>query len=358
MDVEAKPGPLEPSDLEPHLLLDWKAGNTRPPLPVTAIGSVLIHLLGFGLLAILPALPGPDRLVPFEHEVVDRRKVTPLVLPPELLTQKAPNKREVSKELDLAGLVAKPEVKTTPTPEGIKAPPRKFEPPPVPAPRADPGKQVDIAKVEAAPIVQSQTPPAIGTSPQPLPVNVPPPPPPVEKPKLAFEAPGSQTGSRAGRGGLIEGPRTNIDDAGKQAMRGGGSVSINESDLQMPGVAPGTQSKGSSSLELLSDPMGVDFRPYLTRVLAVVRRNWFLVLPEGARMGQRGRTVVQFSIAKNGTVPKLVIHSPSGNEPLDRAAVAGISASNPLPPLPVEYRGEVLRLQLVFSYNMPGAGVR
>jgi len=72
-------------------------------------------------------------------------------------------------------------------------------------------------------------------------------------------------------------------------------------------------------------------------------------------MGQRGRTVVQFTIAKNGSVPKLVIHMPSGNEPLDRAAVAGISASNPFPPLPNEYRGEVLRLQLVFSYNMPGA---
>ena len=105
--------------------------------------------------------------------------------------------------------------------------------------------------------------------------------------------------------------------------------------------------------------MGVDFRPYLVRVLAVVRRNWFLVLPEGARMGQRGRTVVQFSIAKDGTVPKLVIHAPSGSEPLDRAAVSGISMSNPLPPLPAEYRGGVLRLQLVFSYNMPGgAGVR
>ena len=165
-------------------------------------------------------------------------------------------------------------------------------------------------------------------------------------------------GTRAGRGGLMEGPHNSIEDAGKKAMRAGGTVSISESDLQMPGVAPGAQNKGASSLELLSDPMGVDFRPYLTRVLAVVRRNWFLVLPEGARMGQRGRTVVQFSIAKDGSVPKLVIHAPSGSQPLDRAAVSGISMSNPLPPLPNEYKGDVLQLQLVFSYNMPGAGVR
>ena len=59
-------------------------------------------------------------------------------------------------------------------------------------------------------------------------------------------------------------------------------------------------------------------------------------------------------IAKDGGVPKLVIVTPSGTEALDRAAVAGISASNPFPPLPAEYRGNQLRLQLNFSYNLRG----
>jgi TonB family protein len=99
--------------------------------------------------------------------------------------------------------------------------------------------------------------------------------------------------------------------------------------------------------------MGVDFRPYLIRVLAAVRRNWFAVMPESARMGMRGKAVIQFAIAKNGSVPKLVIQMPSGSEHLDRAAVAGISASNPFPPLPEEFRGNQIRLQLVFAYNMP-----
>jgi TonB family protein len=302
---------------------------------------------------VAPSLPG-RAYTPFDPESMDVHKATPLFLPPELLTQKAPNKREVSKDLDLAGLVAKPEAKPSPASAPVQAP-RKFQPPPVPAPPTQP-KAIDPAKVEPAPTLQAQTPPTIGTVQQPLPVTVAPPPPPVEKPKLAFENPGAQSGSNTGRGGLLQGPNTTVDQAAKSAMRGGGSTAINESDLQMPGLSPNQASpnKGSSSLELLSDPMGVDFRPYLIRVLAAVRRNWFLVLPEGARMGQRGRTVVQFSIAKDGSVPKLVIHMPSGSEPLDRAAVAGISASNPFPPLPNEYRGNVLRLQLVFSYNMPG----
>ncbi|MGI2907221.1 TonB family protein [Tolypothrix sp. VBCCA 56010] len=103
----------------------------------------------------------------------------------------------------------------------------------------------------------------------------------------------------------------------------------------------------------MSDPQGVDFRPYMIRVLAIVKRNWFAVIPESARFGRRGKTIIQFAISKDGKVPKLVITGPSGTEALDRAAVAGISASNPFPPLPSEFKGDVIRLQFGFSYNMP-----
>jgi TonB family protein len=106
-----------------------------------------------------------------------------------------------------------------------------------------------------------------------------------------------------------------------------------------------------SSLELLSDPQGADFRPYLLRVLTAVRRNWFAVIPESAKMGRAGKVLIQFVIARDGGVPKLVIAVPSGTDPLDRAAVAGISASNPFPPLPLEYKGDQIRLQLSFVYN-------
>jgi TonB family protein len=108
-----------------------------------------------------------------------------------------------------------------------------------------------------------------------------------------------------------------------------------------------------SSLELLSDPRGVDFKPYLTQILASVKRNWTAVIPESARLGRRGRVIIQFMIARDGSVPKLVIATASGTEALDRAAVAGISATNPFPPLPAEFRGETVRLQFVFLYNMP-----
>ncbi|MEZ5355006.1 MAG: energy transducer TonB [Bryobacteraceae bacterium] len=89
----------------------------------------------------------------------------------------------------------------------------------------------------------------------------------------------------------------------------------------------------------------------MIRILSTVRRNWVAVIPESARLGRRGKVLIQFAISKDGAVPKLVIASPSGTEALDRAAVAGISASNPFPPLPDEFKGQQIRLQFTFLYN-------
>ena len=58
--------------------------------------------------------------------------------------------------------------------------------------------------------------------------------------------------------------------------------------------------------------MGVDFKPYLIQILARVRKNWFAVIPESARMGNRGVVLLQFIIDRRGQVPKLVIATPSG----------------------------------------------
>jgi TonB family protein len=69
-------------------------------------------------------------------------------------------------------------------------------------------------------------------------------------------------------------------------------------------------------------------------------------------LGNRGIVTVQFIVDRTGQVPKLVIETPSGSEALDRAAVAGISASVPFPPLPPEFKGHEIRLQFAFKYNV------
>jgi TonB family protein len=98
--------------------------------------------------------------------------------------------------------------------------------------------------------------------------------------------------------------------------------------------------------------MGVDFKPYLIRILAAVKRNWLAVYPESARLGRKGRVLIQFAIARDGSVPKLVIALPSGTRALDLAAVAGVDSSTPFPPLPDDFHGSQVRLQFTFTYNM------
>ena len=96
----------------------------------------------------------------------------------------------------------------------------------------------------------------------------------------------------------------------------------------------------------------MDFRPYMMQVLAAVRRNWFAVYPEAARLGQRGEVVLEFAIAKPGLVTKVIYSTESGAKALDQAAVAAISASNPLPPHPTDFKGDRIVLRMTFMYNM------
>ncbi len=176
----------------------------------------------------------------------------------------------------------------------------------------------------------------------------------LENPKASM--PGRQGSAQLGSLELAARPDQVTQGAIQQMIRGGGmrqAVGDGVGGAPSAGILPSGPTNSGSAVELLSDPRGVDFRPYLTQVLAAVRRNWFAVIPESARLGMsRGRTLIQFSVARNGSVPKLVIARSSGTPPLDRAAVAGISASNPFPPLPGEYLGPDIRLQFTFLYNV------
>ena len=98
---------------------------------------------------------------------------------------------------------------------------------------------------------------------------------------------------------------------------------------------------------VLTDTMGVDFNPYLARVLHDVRQHWFELLPETART-KRSKVVLEFAILKDGSVAGLKVVGSSGDIALDRPAYGSITGSNPFPPLPAEFRGPYLGLRLGF----------
>jgi TonB family protein len=352
METVASP----PVDDELHLLTEWGDPSDRNRERRAALWSVGLHAIAILVIVLIPASVYTSAQP--ERQVVVVRRVTPLIEPLTELTQKAPNTRKISKEINAADLEPKPRIQT-PAPAPVSppklrpapAPPvqvaRQASPPPLPEPpKVDPGSK-ESPKSALPPLVTPPPPPQIQAE---------------EKPKSPFVTPNAPTTPAAGvgQGRFGPPPDPSVEGAVRQLARqgeAGGRQSVGDSDLGSAGgsgitMSPTPGSQGNQ-VQLLSDPMGVDFKPYLIRVLASVKLHWLAVIPESVKLGRRGQVAIQFSIARDGSVPKLVIANSSGADPLDRAAVAGISASTPFPPLPGEYKGDRIVLQFNFGYNVP-----
>ncbi len=322
--MQSAPPQVEPADL--NLLRAWREPVTPRRLAPAVIGSLLVHAVIIVLAIFTPDTPAftSDTQILSNFE-----KPTILYDPPrQELTQKAPNVGKVLKQLDLRSAVqAQPS----------QAPhPRYFTPPPgPPAPGPDP-KTLNGAQIDA---------PQLQTG--------------LDTPLPALGA----TSGIAGVQSIGAAPKPNSTaqpkpaapkpDPLREALRaGGGGVTVgdlSEASPQVPGIEPSPCDQ-CSALQLLSDPNNIDFKPYLLQVLAVVKRHWLSVIPESARMGRRGVVVLRFAIDRRGAVPQLEFTSPTGTE-LDRACIAGISASVPFPPFPEGFRGDQIRLQMAFAYN-------
>jgi TonB family protein len=205
-----------------------------------------------------------------------------------------------------------------------------------------------------------QTPPPGAGEEQQLAQNEPPKPPQPPPPKPQDDKPVLRLDditppSAAGRGSLrlpAMTPGQAIQQSLQSAVQGRGRApapGYGDAPSEFGNANPNFSTEGPV---ILSDTRGVDFGPYLARIVYIVRQNWLAIIPESARLGQRGRTSVVFEILKDGSVPQLRLVSSSGADALDRAAVGGIRASIPFPPLPQEFTGQHLVLQFIFLYNV------
>jgi len=145
-------------------------------------------------------------------------------------------------------------------------------------------------------------------------------------------------------------PGEAISEATRAAAASRGGYGGDEGDY---GLGQGQQGRAMGALDVLSDTMGVDFGPYLQRVLHDVKMNWYNLIPESARapIMKKGKVSIEFAILKDGKVAGMRLVAGSGDVALDRGAWGGIVASNPFPPLPNEFGGQYLALRFHFYYN-------
>ncbi|HKD17576.1 MAG TPA: energy transducer TonB [Thermoanaerobaculia bacterium] len=99
---------------------------------------------------------------------------------------------------------------------------------------------------------------------------------------------------------------------------------------------------GIGSLKL--DQADFKYPVYIERMVQIISLNWF-------KPAQAVQTspIVHFQIERDGTITDPRIVTSSGLPFVDRAALRAVLASSPLPPLPAEYGGPHLGIQVVFE---------
>ena len=318
-----------------HLLLELETEVARWRRRTMFLVSVFLHGLLVLIILFAPDLFRRGReIIGLRVEPARKREFTYLWLPPEVLKRlrEPPPETLTPSDKNRRAQGRSPVI----DPNGLRMPYSRGN---TPLPEIAGG----------APPAAAPTPPPGGASPGPQSSTPAPPTPKDEGLRLEDAKP-------EGGGSRLRLPSTTPGEAIQQsleaAVRGrgrGGSSGGGDSNLQFENLRPNFSTEAPI---ILSDTRGVDFGPYLARIVYIVRRNWYSVIPESARLGEKGRVSIVFEILKDGSVPQLRLVASSGADPLDRAALASIRASIPFPPLPEEFTGNHLVLQFIFLYNL------
>jgi TonB family protein len=262
-------------------------------------------------------------LPPDEQQVTKRPNTNVLSDKDRIATSKTPqlNRDELKKILD-SSRMGRPGPIAPPTPAARPAPPA-------------------AASNQGAPQVGQQQ-----AAPPPPPANQmaklqTPPPPTSSTPKPSFNTGNMSAGSLIAQAAQAAA-------ANRGAYSGGDDGDFGAVMGRQPTAAMGP-------MEILSDTQGVDFGPYLQRILHDVKMNWYNLVPESARppIMKKGKVAIEFAIMKDGSVRGMQLEpgGSSGDPALDRAAWGGITGSSPFPPLPPEFHGQYLALRFHFFYN-------
>jgi TonB family protein len=291
--------------------------------------ALIIHLVIFWYLAY-----GPKYL--FNVKVVDpsvvlkqrEKEMTYLDLPPDALKQVKPKPAPLSDKNRIAE--SKKPTLDKKTLEQLQAMRRAGPPTPQP--------ETPAPQLPAPPAPQvAQAPPQPQPPAQPLPQN--------QQSQIEAPRPAPKPSFDTGHGTIGQ----DLQQMARQA-RGAGQYG-GDMGANAPAQHPGLQ----GGAEILSDTMGVDFGPYMQRVIFDTKRAWYPIIPEAAQppLLKQGRVGIRFKILPDGSVKEMILELPSGDVSLDRAAWGGITGASPYPPLPKEFKGKFLELRFFFLYNIP-----
>jgi TonB family protein len=121
------------------------------------------------------------------------------------------------------------------------------------------------------------------------------------------------------------------------------------------GDATTNSKKTSSTIQLLTDPEGVDFAPFLTSLYRAVKAKWIEGMPASVKLGEQGLVTIQFRIQQDGKVPESFLKATfsSGKKELEEASLKAIRKAAPFEHLPDKFSKPYIELRVSFYYNFP-----
>jgi hypothetical protein len=291
--------------------------------------SILAHILFFAALYFVPRYVfHQTQLIDPIQAIRDRKDLTYLDELPDALkqVQKAkpklkPNEAQVDKKT-LEALKALEKAKPKPAPPAPEQEQAKTTPPP-PVEQPQPQQQQPVAPPSTAP--------------------------PAPNPQIALDTPKpSPVPARPNFSMNQQSPQDQL----RQAMRDSGH---SQTGGAMSGP-PLTQHSGADGgAQILSDTQGVDFQPWLQKVIRETYRTWDPLIPEEVNppILKRGECEIVFTVLPNGRLQPhaMILTGRSGDVALDRAAWGAIEGAD-YPQLPHEFHGPYIQLRFRFQYNI------
>lgn len=290
--------------------------------------SIIAHMILFSLISWGPRyLLHMPKVVNPADVLKNRKDLTYLDLPPDALKQIKPKQSDIVSDKNRKAQTKAPTVDKK-TLQELQAMKKAGPPSPSPAPQQPaPAPQQQAQQQSAPPQPQQQPQQSQLETPRPSPVPA---------------RPNFNMGSMSAGDAI----RQATQNAARQ--KGGAYGADGDYGANAPVAHPGLK----AGAEILSDTMGVDFGPYMNRVIRETRRTWEPLIPESARppLLKNGTVAIEFMVMPDGRVKQMRLVGPSGDPSLDRGAWGAITGSN-YPALPKEFKGPYLALRFYFVYN-------
>jgi TonB family protein len=107
---------------------------------------------------------------------------------------------------------------------------------------------------------------------------------------------------------------------------------------------------GEGGIQFGDAAFGDRYSAYVNNITRAISGNWLRSLVD-ANVQKAPRVYMSFTISRDGSVTDVSVKQSSGIPSLDRSAQRAILASNPLQPLPSDYRGGSVTVSFYFEYS-------